>query len=102
MMHGGGWWSYLRYDESKGKPRVDRRLMRRVLAYARPYWMAMIVMLVAIVAIAFLGLIPPLLYRDSDRRRAAQPELCPAEPAGPGHDRHPVGQRPCRRRGSAI
>ncbi len=63
MMHGGGWWSYLRYDESKGKPRVDRRLMRRVLAYARPYWMAMIVMLVAIVAIAFLGLIPPLLYR---------------------------------------
>ena len=31
MMHGGGWWSYLRYDESKGKARIDRRLMQRVL-----------------------------------------------------------------------
>ena len=63
MMHGGGWWSYLRYDESKGRARVDRMLLRRVLAYARPYWAAMLVMLVAIVAVALLGLIPPLLYR---------------------------------------
>ena len=63
MMHGGGWWSYLRYDESKGKARVDRQLMSRVLAYARPYWAAVLVMLVAIVAVALLGLIPPLLYR---------------------------------------
>ena len=31
MMHGGGWWSYLRYDESKGRPRVGRKLQRRVL-----------------------------------------------------------------------
>jgi len=63
MMHGGGWWSYLRYDESKGRAHVDRRLLHRVLAYARPYWAAMLVMLVAIVAVALLGLIPPLLYR---------------------------------------
>jgi ATP-binding cassette subfamily B protein len=63
MMHGGGWWSYLRYDESKGKARVDRQLISRVMAYARPYWALVLVMLVAIVAVALLGLIPPLLYR---------------------------------------
>jgi ATP-binding cassette subfamily B protein len=64
MFHGGGWWSYLRYDESKGRPRVDRQLLRRVLGYARPYWAFMILGLVAIVAISLLELVPPLLYRD--------------------------------------
>jgi ATP-binding cassette subfamily B protein len=64
MMHGGGWWSYLRYDESKGRPRVDSRLLRRVLAYARPYWGYVLSILLAITATSLLGLIPPLLYRD--------------------------------------
>jgi ATP-binding cassette subfamily B protein len=64
MLHGGAWRSYLRYDESKGKARVDRRLLGRVLAYARPYWAAVLLMLVAIVAVSLLGLIPPLLYRS--------------------------------------
>ena len=52
MMHGGGWWSYLRYDESKGQPRVDRALLRRVLDYARPYWRTVLLMLTIIVAIS--------------------------------------------------
>ena len=64
MMHGGGWWSYLRYDESKGRPRVDSRLLRRVLAYARPYWGYVTLILLAIAVTSLLGLIPPLLYRD--------------------------------------
>ena len=64
MMHGGGWWSYLRYDESKGRARIDRNLLRRVLRYARPYWAYMVLVLVAIVATSLLGLIPPLLIRD--------------------------------------
>jgi ATP-binding cassette subfamily B protein len=64
MMHGGGWWSYLRYDESKGRPRVGRKLLRRVLAYARPYWGFVLLILLAIVVTSLLGLIPPLLYRD--------------------------------------
>ena len=64
MMHGGGWWSYLRYDESKGRPRVGRTLLRRVLAYARPYWAYVLLILLAIVITSLLGLIPPLLYRD--------------------------------------
>ena len=64
MYHGGGWWSYIRYDESKGKAQVNRQLLRRVLGYARPYWRSLALMLVAISAVSLLGLIPPLLYRD--------------------------------------
>jgi ATP-binding cassette subfamily B protein len=64
MMHGGGWWSYLRYDESKGRARVDRQLLRRVSRYARPYWVSVLLVLVTIVIISLLELIPPLLYRD--------------------------------------
>ena len=64
MMHGGGWWSYLSYDESKGRAQIDRNLLRRVLSYARPYWAYMVLVLVAIVATSLLGLVPPLLIRD--------------------------------------
>lgn len=64
MMHGSGWWSYLRYDESKGRPRIDQQLLRRVLGYARPYWAPVLLMLVTIAVISLLELIPPLLYRD--------------------------------------
>jgi ATP-binding cassette subfamily B protein len=64
MMHGGGWWSFLRYDESKGRPQVTRQLLLRVLGYARPYWRSLSLVLVAIVVIALLGLVPPLLIRD--------------------------------------
>jgi ATP-binding cassette subfamily B protein len=64
MMHGGGWWSYLRYDESKGRPHVGRKLLRRVMAYGRPYWAYVVLILIAIAVTSMLGLIPPLLYRD--------------------------------------
>jgi ATP-binding cassette subfamily B protein len=64
MVHGGGWWSYLRYDESKGRPRVDRHLLRRALYYARPYWLLVALMLGTLIVISLVGLVPPLLYRD--------------------------------------
>ncbi len=64
MFHGGGWWSYLRYDESKGRPRLDRQLLGRVLGYARGYWLSVVLMLAAISVISLIELIPPLLYRD--------------------------------------
>jgi ATP-binding cassette subfamily B protein len=64
MIHGGGWWSYLRYDESKGRPRVDRRLLGRVVSYARPYRLSVLLVLVAIVATSLVELVPPLLFRD--------------------------------------
>lgn len=64
MFHRGGWWSFIAHDESKGRPHVDRRLVGRVLAYARPYWASVLIVLVTIVAVSLLELIPPLLYRD--------------------------------------
>ena len=64
MMHGGGWRSFLRFDESEGRPRVDRKLLGRVLAYARPYWAFVLLILVAMAITSLLGLIPPLLYRE--------------------------------------
>lgn len=62
--HGGGWWAFLTYDESRGRPQVDRALLRRVFSYARPYWWQAGLMVVAILASSLIQLIPPLLYRD--------------------------------------
>lgn len=64
MVHGGGWRSYLSYDSSKGRARVDRSLLRRVIGYARPYWAPLALLLATIILESLVGLIPPLLYRD--------------------------------------
>lgn len=63
-MHSGGWWRYIAYDESKGKAKIDRALLRRVFTYARPHLFSVSVVLLTIVAVSLLELIPPLLYRD--------------------------------------
>lgn len=63
-MHGGGWWSYISHDPTQGKPRVDRKLLRRVLDYARPYWWMVSVVLAAIVATSLIELLPPLILRQ--------------------------------------
>ena len=62
MFH-GGWWSLIRADESKGKAKIDRKLLLRIMAYARPYWGNIAIVLIAIVVISLIELIPPLLYR---------------------------------------
>jgi len=64
MMHGGGWRSFMQYDESKGQAQVSRQLLGRVMAYARPYWRSLALMMLAIAITTLIGLIPPLLYRD--------------------------------------
>ena len=63
MWH-SGWWGYLSYDENKHKLRLDRQLLRRVFAYARPHPRSVTIVLVTIVFISLLDLVPPLLYRD--------------------------------------
>ena len=63
MLHGGGWWAFIRAEESKNKTRIDRQLLRRVFTYARPYWLDVTLLLVAIILISLIELIPPLLYR---------------------------------------
>jgi ATP-binding cassette subfamily B protein len=64
MFHGGGWWSYIRYDEEKDRPHVNRALLVRVILTARPYWGQALLMLAAILVVSLLGLIPPLLVRE--------------------------------------
>lgn len=64
MHHGGGWRAMIRYDESKGRPSVDRALLKRVYGYARPYLGLIVAVLAIIIVTSGLRLIPPLLYRD--------------------------------------
>jgi ATP-binding cassette subfamily B protein len=63
-MYHGGWWSLIQADESKGKAKIDRELLLRVLAYGRVYWRYIIIVLAAIIVISLLELIPPLLFRN--------------------------------------
>jgi ATP-binding cassette subfamily B protein len=62
MAHDGGWWRYISYDPTKGKPQVTRTLLGRVFHYAQPYWRSVILVLITILAISLLELIPPILY----------------------------------------
>jgi ATP-binding cassette subfamily B protein len=64
MMHGGGWWSFIRYDEERDRPQLSWALLRRVWGYAKAYRLKIAGLLVTIFAITGLSLIPPLLYRD--------------------------------------
>jgi ATP-binding cassette subfamily B protein len=58
------WWSYVTYDEEQAPPEIDRALLRRVIAYARPYRALLMLVLGTVVIDALLGLIPPLLMRS--------------------------------------
>ncbi len=66
MLHGigTGWWTYVRYDEERDRPRMSWALFRRVGGYAKPYRLKVLGLLATIFAITGLSLIPPLLYRD--------------------------------------
>jgi ATP-binding cassette subfamily B protein len=61
MWHGSGWFSYMRSGDQK--PQVTRQLLARVLAYARPYTVQIIGMLVAILMTTGLSLLSPLIFR---------------------------------------
>ena len=72
---GGGWWSYLRYDQSQPGPEIDRALLRRVFAYGRPYRWLLGGVLVTILAVSVLSVIPPLLIRDLVDRAIPEADL---------------------------
>ncbi|MBT8362513.1 MAG: ABC transporter ATP-binding protein, partial [Deltaproteobacteria bacterium] len=61
---GTGWWTYIKYDDKRDRPKISSRLLRRVWLYARPYRWKILGLLVTIFAITGLSLIPPLLLRD--------------------------------------
>lgn len=62
-MHGGGWWIYFRDNDGK-KPNVSWPLLRRVMAYARPYRWHIVGMLISILLTTILSLLTPLIFRD--------------------------------------
>ncbi len=61
MMRGSRYWHGA---VEKPKPNVSRRLLFRVLKYAKPYWLHIAGMLITITAGALLGLISPLIFRE--------------------------------------
>src|SRR5689334_2362232 len=63
MMYGGGRMRQLSVADNE-KPKITWRLLRRVLAYARPYRWKIVVMLIIIVITSGLGLVTPLIMRD--------------------------------------
>ena len=63
MWHGGGWFNYVRSGDEKPR-KVTGELLRRVLAYARPYWIHIGGMLVTILFATALSLISPLIFRQ--------------------------------------
>jgi ATP-binding cassette subfamily B protein len=73
--HGGGWRSFIRYDEEQDRPQISRVLLRRVAKYARPYTGGIILTLVTMLGISLFSLIPPLLIRDLLDRALPQREM---------------------------
>ena len=61
---GTGWWTFIKYDEKKDRPKLSGKLLLRVWSYARPYRWKIMMLLATIFAITGLSLIPPLLLRD--------------------------------------
>lgn len=64
MFHGGGWYARLQYDEDQDRPKVDRGLLRRVFAYARPYRLALAGVFGTILFISGLTVLPAILIRE--------------------------------------
>ena len=65
MYHrGGGIGFLLRHGDDSARPKVSRKLLRRVLGYARPYRWRIVLLLLSILASIGLGLLTPLIFRD--------------------------------------
>ncbi|MBN1260787.1 MAG: ABC transporter ATP-binding protein [Anaerolineae bacterium] len=54
----------MNYDKERDRPEISRALLRRVLAYARPYSGKALLLISLIVLTSLLNLVSPLLFRD--------------------------------------
>src|SRR5947209_10943641 len=70
---GGGWFMSMRATDEK--PRVTWSLLKRVLAYARPYRWQIAGMLLMILTTTGLGLLTPLVTRDLIDRTLPQKDV---------------------------
>lgn len=64
IQHGGGFGAFMRHDDSKPTPKVDREMLKRAWQYAKPYTKKIIAVLIIIATTSLINIIPPLLYRD--------------------------------------
>ena len=74
-MMGGGWFKYFHGADLTNKPKVTRRLLLRVLAYAKPYRLQIAGMLGTILLTTFLGLLNPLIFREIIDSALAEKDL---------------------------
>ena len=74
-MRGAGWFRYMHGHDSKAKPNVTRRLLLRVLAYAKPYRRQIAGMLATILLTTGLGLLSPLIFREIIDQALPQQDL---------------------------
>src|SRR4051812_14629480 len=58
-----GWWRTMSIAEGQ-KPKVSWYLIRRVLGYARPYWLKITLVLFTILLSSLLGLVTPQLFKQ--------------------------------------
>jgi ATP-binding cassette subfamily B protein len=70
---GGGWFMSMRATDEK--PRITWTLLKRVMAYSRPYRWQIVGMLVLILTTTGLGLLNPLIMRDLIDRTLPQRDL---------------------------
>jgi len=73
--NGGGWRPFLRYDEKQDRPALSWALVKRAMAYGRPYFGRIALMLAAILVTTLLALAPPLLVRDLIDRALPQKDM---------------------------
>ncbi len=64
MANGAGWRPFLRHDEKRDRPQLSWALVRRAMAYGRPYFGRVAVLLALVLIVTLLGLAPPLLARN--------------------------------------
>ena len=52
---------FLTEEEKKNMPKVTKELLRRILSYLRPYWLQLLLVLLAIILSATVGLLPSII-----------------------------------------
>ena len=62
MAHGfGGPRGFLTEEEKANKPKVTKELLLRILSYLKPYWFQFLLVFVAILLSATVGLLPSII-----------------------------------------
>jgi ATP-binding cassette subfamily B protein len=64
VFHHGGWGSFIRYDEERDRPDLDRKVLGRVWSYGRPYRFHLLGVLITVFVISGLSVVPALLMRQ--------------------------------------